>query len=327
MNCEQVSAVVGLPDDPNLPFFAYGIFKPEEIAWARIENFVTSFKSSELADWHLLERNGLPIASRGDNHKLEGYLVDFRDGHLAYSLIGEVEPSGEYKWVNVVTEDGCHCNLLAGVKPRLGSGEELIVQWSSSHDPLFYFGMIFVGNAIRNIGPKLSENGPWGNSASDWDAFFELQGAYLTLWSIFERYAAFRYGAEFQPQSESGVSKRAPSNAKIHETARSQNFLTAINAAKIDLDFAVYSVRENRKKSVLLEGVLDPKKAVDAWYQVRNNLAHRGKAAWKENRLLITAAVDLHNTLFHFLGSEVLGLSDRWAASVQPISRSEVIGG
>jgi hypothetical protein len=186
--------------------------------------------------------------------------------------------------------------------------------------------MVFVGNSIRNIGPKLSENGPWGNSASDWDAFFELQGAYLTLWSIFERYAAFRYGAEFQPQSNSGVSRRAPSNAKIHETARSQNFLTAINAAKIDLDFTVFSVRENRKKSVTLDGVLDPKKAVDAWYQVRNNLAHRGKAAWKENRLLITAAVDLHNTLFYLLGNEVLGLSSRWADNVQTISRSEVIG-
>lgn len=326
MNGEHAPAVVGLPEDQNLPFFAYGIFKPDEIAWARIENFVISFKSSELVDWHLLERNGLPIATRGINRKLEGYLVDFQDGRIPYSMIGEFEPSGEYKWVNVVTEDGCHCNLLAGVKPHLGSGEESIIQWSSSHDPLFYFGMIFVGNVIRSNGPKLSENGPWGNSASDWNSFFELQGAYLTLWSIFERYAAFRYGAEYQPQSESGASKRAPSNAKIHETARSQNFLTAINAAKIDLDFAVYSVRENRKKSVLLEGVLDPKKAVDAWYQVRNNLAHRGKAAWKENRLLITAAVDLHNTLFYFLGYEVLGLSDRWADNVQTISRSEVIG-
>lgn len=324
MNEYQAPAVVGLPKNVNLPFFAYGIFKPDEIAWARIENFVISYKTSVVVDWQLLERNGLPIAAEGINHKLDGYLIDFLDSKNPYSMIGNFEPSGEYKWVNVVTEDGFHCNLLAGVKPHLGSDEESITRWRSSDDPLFYFGMIFVGRTIRKVSPKLSENGPWGDSASDWDSFLELQGAYLTLWTIFERYAAFRYGAEFQPISESGVSRRAPSNAKIHETALSQNFLIAMDAAEIDLCFTVYSVRENRKKSVLLDGVLNPKKAVDAWYQVRNNLVHRGKAAWKENRLLITAAVDLYNTLFHFLGNEVLGLNDRWADSVQPISKNEV---
>ena len=315
--------VVGLPTQLSLPFFAYGIFRPDEIAWPRIISFVESSDELNIDGWELRERNGLPLAAQARDVRLLGHRVRFTDPRSAYELIGNVEPSGEYKWVSVIDSTGENCNLLAAKEPKTST--EPISQWSSSRDPLFQFGMAFVSGVISDTALRLAEIGPFGDSASDWKPYFELQGAFLTLWSVFERYAAFRYGAEFQPSDEVGGQKRAPATAKIYETARSEEFRLAICNAQIDEDFKVFSVRENKPKRVTRDGLLDPEKAVKAWYQVRSNLTHRGKAAYKENRLLLTATIDLYNTLFFFLCDEVPGLNKQWGNHVQYISRQEII--
>ncbi len=319
--------VVGLPEKLSLPFFAYGIFRPDEIAWPRIISFVESTDELNIAGWELCDRNGLPLATPKRDKRLFGHRVRFTDPRSAYELIGNVEPSGEYKWKSVIDSTGENCNLLVANDPT--NSTEQIPNWSSSRDPLFQFGMALVSGVIINVAPRLAENGPFGYSASDWRPYFECQGAFLTLWSVFERYAAFRYGAEFQPLNEGGgqpVPKcRPPATAKIWETARSEKFRIAITNADIDENFEVFSVRENKKKRVIRDSFLDPEKAVKAWYQVRSNLTHRGKAAFKENRLLLTATIDLYNTLFFFLGDEVPGLIQQWGINVQYISRHEII--
>ena len=315
--------VVGLPEELSLPFFAYGIFRPDEIAWSRIVSFVESTDELNIDGWQLRERNGLPLAALQKDARMSGNRVRFVDPRSAYELIGNVEPSGEYKWVSVTDSTGEKCNLLAAKEPKTST--EPIDQWSSACDPLFQFGIAFVSGVISDVAPRLAEIGPFGDSESDWKPYFELQGAFLTLWSIFERYAAFRYGAEFQPSDEVGCQKRAPSTAKIYETARSGKFGTAIAKAHIDEAFKVFSVRENKPKRVTRDGLIDPEKAVRAWYQVRSNLAHRGKAAYKENRLLLTATIDLYNTLYFFLSDEVHGLNQKWRNHVHYISRQEIV--
>lgn len=104
------------------------------------------------------------------------------------------------------------------------------------------------------------------------------------------------------------------------------NAMPRMNEATNDiLKGFFFGVRENRKKRVVRDGFLDPEKAVKAWYQVRSNLTHRGKAAFKENRLLLTATIDLYNTLFFFLGDEVPGLIQQWGNHVQYMSRHGIL--
>ena len=86
----------------------------------------------------------------------------------------------------------------------------------------------------------------------------------------------------------------------------------------------MFSVLENKNKAVTLDGLLNPVKAAKAWYQVRSNLTHRGKSAFKENKILLTATIDLYNTLYFFLSDEVPGLNKQWGNSVQYIARQEI---
>ena len=86
----------------------------------------------------------------------------------------------------------------------------------------------------------------------------------------------------------------------------------------------MFSVLENKNKAVTLDGLFNPVKAAKAWYQVRSNLTHRGKSAFKENKILLTATIDLYNTLYFFLSDEIPGLNKQWGNSVQYISRQEI---
>ena len=316
-------AFVGLPKDPSLPFFAYGIFRPDEIAWPRIVSFVESTDELKIDGWELRQRNGLPLAALRSDAKLSGHRVRFTDPRSAYVLIGNVEPSGEYKWVSVSDSTGENCNLLAAESPNKST--EPIDQWSSARDPLFQYGMEFVSGVIGEVAPRLAQIGPFGESSDDCKNYFEFQGAFLTLWSVFERYAAFRYGAEFLPDFKDRGNKKAHAVQKLWETAGSEKFSFAIANARIDEAFKVFSVLENKNKAVTLDGLLNPVKAAKAWYQVRSNLTHRGKSAFKENKILLTATIDLYNTLYFFLGDEVPGLNKQWGNRVQYISRQEIL--
>lgn len=245
MSDSGVASVVGPPRETDLQFFAYGIFRPDEIAWPRIISFVESSDESSIDGWELCERNGLPLATRNRDKQLSGHRVRFTDPLSAYEVIGNVEPSGEYKWESVIDSDGEKCNLLAAKKSEIST--EPSQHWSSSRDPLFQFGMAFVSGVIRAVAPRLAQIGPFGESESDWKPYFECQGAFLTLWSIFERYAAFRYGAEFQAPK---------TTAKIYKTAESEKFKKAITKADVDQTLKVFSVRENRPKKIERDGRL-----------------------------------------------------------------------
>ena len=53
-----------LPSQVELPFFSYGLFRPGQIGFGRLRQFVTS----DEAEWHvkgqLLDRDGLPVLDR-----------------------------------------------------------------------------------------------------------------------------------------------------------------------------------------------------------------------------------------------------------------------
>ncbi len=303
--------LVGLPSDLTLPFFAYGIFKSDELAWPRIQNEVDELFEDVLENWAIRLRNGLPVLVSMPNEVVEGECVRFSDSKRGYEAVGGVEPSGEYKWAEVSVRSGGRCNVLVAVKPNRGISMEPISRWTSAQDPSFVHGMAAVLVTVNELRNGLLEHKPWVDSPDDWNAFFRLQGAYLVLWSIVERLASFRFGAEFSPN---GTDRST--TGKIYEFAHVPEFQEAMKQAQIS-NQTIYSVRENRRKRTKPEDEsLTVSDSTDAslrtWYQIRSNITHRGKSAWSDNQIVLDATIDLYNTTFFYLRTVIKGIDIHW---------------
>ena len=309
---EDSRQTVGLPRDLDLPFFAYGIFRSKEIAWPRIADFVISHSISEIDEWVIRLRNGLPVLVTQVGGTVEGDCVEFSNPETAYELIGSSEPNGEYKWKAISTSSGQRCNVLVAEKPNRGVSEEPISRWTSAQDPTFVHGMAFVAGSVAEVRDGLLVNKSWSDSPEDWNAFFRLQGAFLVLWSIVERLAAFRFGAEYVP---SGMGRNT--TAKIYALAEVPEFRAAVAKAMIK-PLSVYSVRENRPKKTRKDekytddAKSDPVSVLKTWYQVRSNITHRGKSAKSDNAMVLTATIDLFNVTYHYLETVINGLDREW---------------
>lgn len=310
---EDSPQTVGLPRDLDLPFFAYGIFRSREVAWPRIANFVISHSISIIDEWVIRLRNGLPVLVAQDGGSVEGDCVEFSNPETAYKVIGNSEPDGEYRWNTISTRSGQRCNVLVAEKPNRGVSDEPISRWTSAQDPTFVHGMAFVAGSVAEVRDGLLVNKPWSDSPEDWDAFFRLQGAFLVLWSIVERLAAFRFGAEYVP---SGKGKNT--TAKIYALAEVSEFRAAVDKAMIK-PLSVYSVRENRSKKTRKDenyvdnAKIDPASVLKTWYQVRSNITHRGKSAKSDNAMVLTATIDLFNVTYHYLEAVIDGLDREWS--------------
>lgn len=122
------------PAESDLPFFAYGIFMPGEIAFFQIKDHVQGVAPASTAG-QLLIRDGVPVLDRtADDESTDGFKIEFKPGHgrTAYSAIQSMEPSSQYKWQPA---DGM--NVLAGFKPKNGSRPLYGEAWSSWRDPAF----------------------------------------------------------------------------------------------------------------------------------------------------------------------------------------------
>ena len=298
---------VGRPPDVALPFFAYGIFRSNEIAWPRIKDYVESFTNSKVDDWVIRLRNGLPILVAQSGGDVDGDCVRFSDPQTAYDIIGSSEPSGEYKWETIVGQSEAKFNALVAVKPGRGFSEEPIASWTSAQDPSFVHGMAAVFSVVTAERESLLVNKPWQDFPEDWDAFFRLQGAFLVLWSIVERLAAFRFGAEYDSKK---------TTAKIYALAEIPEFQNAIVDADIKSQ-VVYSVRENKPKRTRKDQdpedqTADPATALKAWYQIRSNITHRGKSAKSDNAIVLTSTIDLYNVTYLYLKTVIPRIEREW---------------
>ena len=113
-----------LPTDIRKPFFSYGIFKPGQLGYYRIENYVDNKKISCYVNRQLLTRDGLPILHDTKEGFTEGALLEFKDGKekKAYQSIIAIEPDHHYKWgtINVTAnrEKEISANVLFGKRPE-----------------------------------------------------------------------------------------------------------------------------------------------------------------------------------------------------------------
>jgi hypothetical protein len=261
-----------LPDQVELPFFSYGLFRPGQIGFGRLRHFVAGHE----AEWHvkgsLLDRDGLPVLDRGDQ-AIPGVLIRFHDGtgQAAYEIISGIEPDKLYRWdLADVHKDveTVKANLLMGRKPKRGSHPFEGIEWDGSKEPLF-------DSALQVVAETLEQNRQF-----EWDLkpLFRLQMAYMLLWTAIERFAAFKYH----------LGERATD--KVNQLALEPTFVAGL-AELVKEKREVFRTDDPETKAVLDPN--DPEKALAYYYQVRSNIVHRGKAATTDHWILVNSLEEL----------------------------------
>lgn len=187
-----------MPPRVELPFFAYGLLMPGELAHGLIEELVERSVAS-FAEGALYARDGLPLFDPSSGGMVNGYLLDFADGgrEEAYKAICSFEPQKHYRWREVHCGDArTPANVLVG--KRVSKGSILLEEgeWTGRNDPVLTVALELVTSIAVDEGRGELESAP--PDTFDWRRFFALQMAYLLLWTIIERFAALRYGPSLE---------------------------------------------------------------------------------------------------------------------------------
>jgi len=137
------------PNDINLPFFAYGVFRKGELGFLSISDLVSRVVEPCSVTGSLLLRDGLPIIDPAGRSNIPGSLISFREGlnGEAYDRIDRLEPHRQYRWEETTTAQSVRCNYLIGRSPHKGSvpADE---GWNGRNDPLFTSALEVVNESL-----------------------------------------------------------------------------------------------------------------------------------------------------------------------------------
>lgn len=239
--------------DTSLPFFAYGIFKPGQLAYHIIEDYVIE-KEEETIGWISFYRDGIPIlVGEIEGFETKGYLLSFNNPE-AYDKINEFKLMELYFWKEIRIGDGI-VNVLLGKNPELGSfpHESPIVDFDGKDDPFFKEGMELIENYIEN---KIDEKVGFFDY---YNKFFEIQMHYMLLWSIIERFGSLKYGKSSINQNNKELAKEKLFKKYLKLIEREDFIYTTDDLEEKEL---------NKNKNI---------KSIKYYYTIRCNVSHRGK--------------------------------------------------
>lgn len=280
------------PDNVELPFFTYGLFKPGEPAFKQISKLVMSYGPATIGGC-LFVRDAVPLLELcGD--KVEGFIVRFAEGDAkeAYRKISDFVVTNHYEWQEICfhngqsQEDTFRVNTLVGIRPAEGSVDlKDKSSWSAKDDVVFRKGMAVVQEIVDEFGETNLSSGTF-----DWEAFFRLQMGYSLLWMTIERFCRLAYGLELTP----GVKKAyfggdAVFVDALKETLKDKRELYNPN----DPDHPVLLDKRNTMSSLKY------------YYNVRNNLSHKGKGEERDGLIVQLSLKELFKIFSQVLKKRV----------------------
>ncbi len=274
---------MNLPDDPTLPFFSYGLFRPGQIGYGNIRSYVETSEKGWAARGVLLERDGLPLLTEGTS-EVTGWLIRFmlESAVTAYTAINSIEPERLYRWdtAEIQREDvRVQANVLMARSPRKGSSHPEYQIWQGGQDPLFTAALDVIQKSLDRY------------SQFEWDLepFFQLQMAYMLLWTSIERFVSFKYH----------LGDRV--TEKVFKLADDPIFARALRD-RVTEERGVFRSDDPSKRAVLAPD--KPKKALEYYYQIRSNITHRGKTAVRDHEMLRASLAELLGIFKEVLKSE-----------------------
>lgn len=290
---------------PLKPIFVYGTLKANEIAYHQIAKLVDRTIPADLQNFALFIRDGIPLVIPTQGWRVTGELIyAYPDSHE--ELLKTVDSyegarlyerqlasarldirNGDTNYPSSINEIECY--VYVGVNFQNGNAEPIYEPWSSSLDPIFSEAFPVLFNEIKSVIQNADEPFP---GEYDWKLYNDLAGKHLLLVTIIERIAYLKFGEQYTELSEKGFNDRVMK--RITELGKTSEFKNAYNKVKL-LD-GIYSVKvfDSRNAMRLLStGKIG--QAMEAWYQVRSNLQHRGKAAWRDFEILRNSITGLAN--------------------------------
>ena len=279
-----------LPNDTTLPFFSYGQFKSDQIAYERIAHYVDKIESATMGDCFLAVRDALPLL--GTREQIEkapsdieishtevyGEVITFKpnDAQKAYEAIEDLEPRNVYSW-SVQKVHSVKVNVLTGY--RIFKGSQILDsdRWDMKlHDPFISDLEGMLDRLLKDEARK--------------EKVIELQAAYIMLWTGIERLIALKYS--IKGHKEKQIRGYLKSNSEISELFSKQR-------EKPDAlrDIHGNEDPENTKRS-FVPG--DTDLCLQYLREIRHNVVHRGKGGFVD-WALTRAALDLSRQIFRKL--------------------------
>ncbi len=261
---------VDFPKNLSLPFFTYGIFKPGQIAYSRIEKYVYDFFPSQI-NYRMLIRDGVPLINpdKSEHSKTDGFLIKFKEksSKKAYKTICITEPKELYEW-KVIKVGDIKANVLVGKNHNIGSSsiEGNYGYYDGQKDPFF-------DEAIRVVEKELDRE---FKGMGDMEGFLKLQMAYILLWTSIERYCSLKYDIF---------------GSKINKLSRDWIFRKGLKRY-VNEKRTVFSADDLRDYTLNPE---EPYDSVRYYYTIRCNVAHRGKAIYADEKMLRQSLEELLN--------------------------------
>ncbi len=257
------------PADIELPFFAYGLFRPGQLGFLRLSDLVSKTRGQVRVRGDLLLRDGLPIIDPNGSRDVAGALISFRPRFAAeaYDRIVSLEPDKHYYW-SEADASGTRANVMVGKSPEKGSMLCEDEEWDGWQDPLLTAALEVVEETLQAQGEFQSSLRP----------LFRLQMAYLLLWSAIERYASLRYHLGDKVVDKI---KRIADEPAFAEGLR-QNVKEPRSVYRAD--------RPGYRETLDRES---PGGSIDYYYQVRSNITHRGKAAVQDHEIVMESLREL----------------------------------
>lgn len=271
---------MNIQPNPNIPYFAYGLFKHDQFAFAQIAKYVQRIDDFGI-DGRLSIRDGVPIFDTARAYLVRGDRITFlkNSAEKAYRTISDFVGHQQYKWVIHSVNHEIAVNVLIDRRPDYPS--DLLEEpfWSGKQDPMFSHGM----NLIKKFIDKYAY--PFNEKPFDWERLFKLQMVYSQLWSAIERYCNLAYGLLTTPK----VGRGFLAADKIFQ----ESLETVLNGIEKDGQRFIYNSRSLDERYYLNRN--NTGYSLRYYYGVRSNLLHHGKQArQRDSEIILMCLVELY---------------------------------
>lgn len=279
---------VGKPDNLDLPFFAYGIFKPGQIAYYRIKKYLRENPIETIVDYEMKYRDGVPIlcGEKNDIFQTKGYLIKFDNPQAAYSRIGTAEVDELYQW-KIIDVNGEDAYALVGKDMPNGcfdNRDYTLSNYDYRCDSFFTYAR----KLIKSCNEEYKQKEHIGM-----EDFFILQMHYMLLWSVIERFCHFKYGYSLIGFNKFKLAKEPVFKNSLKNVERCDTIYSSDKLEEYELD------------------PYDYEKSIGYYYTIRCNVVHRGKTVDEEDMVKLKLSFNELLGLFESVYKDTLNQSNQ----------------
>lgn len=290
----------GLPNESNmnLPFLAYGFFKPHQLSYSQIKKFVHGKPKKVDVFYKLKNINGMPVLLKEPyTFPVQAYIIDFKN-HMredAYEHVGKTKNIHIYSWnvITVETKNGEKQDVNVLMYPenetlpkKLNSFPDDDYDWRRD-ELVFDATLDYLDWQISQL-----KQHPYELDWSDLKPLIGVQSLYMTLWSAIDRFIKFRYGKK-QKWNVKELSLEESFKKSLQENYDAiglKSFYKNRERKNDEDDYKIFSTQDLEKYC------LDPLKPTCSamyYYNLRNNVVHSSKVNPSETDIVWNALLGL----------------------------------